>query len=50
MINVTSLQNLFSGCSSIEKIPDISKWNLPNLTKIDGMFSGCIKLSSIPDI
>jgi surface protein len=41
---------LFSGCSSLTSLPDISKWNIENAVNIYGLFSGCSSLNSLPDI
>ena len=41
---------MFSYCSSLESLPDISKWNLNNIENISNMFSGCESLKSFPDI
>ena len=41
---------MFSYCSSLESLPDISKWNINNLENISHMFSGCESLKSFPDI
>ena len=41
---------MFSGCSSLSSLPDISKWKTNNVNNMNGMFSGCSSLSSLPDI
>jgi len=41
---------MFSGCSSLSYLPDISKWNINNIKKIKCLFEGCLSLSSFPDI
>ena len=41
---------MFSGCSSIISLPDISKWNINNVNDTSYMFSGCSSLISLPDI
>ena len=41
---------IFSYCSSLSSLPDISKWNTSNVTGMSGMFFGCSSLSSLPDI
>ena len=33
--------NMFSDCSSLESIPDLSKWDLSNVTNNNNMFQGC---------
>ena len=40
----------FAGCSSLEYIPDISKWNMKNAIIISKLFLGCTSLKSLPDI
>ena len=39
---------IFSWCSSLSSLPDISKWNTINIDDIYGMFEQCsnIKLST----
>ena len=32
--NVTDISSMFSGCSSLSSLPDISKWNTNNVTAI----------------
>ena len=41
---------MFSGCVSLESLPDISKWNLTNIEDVSDMFSRCKSLKSFPDI
>ena len=41
---------LFSECSSISYLPDISKWNTSNIKYMNGLFSECESLLSLPDI
>ena len=48
--NVTNMSDMFSGCSSLSSLPDISKWNTSNVTDMSCMFFGCSSLSSLPDI
>ena len=44
------MSELFSGCSSLISIPDISKWNTKNITNLEKMLSGCISLTHFPNI
>ena len=44
------MHGLFSYCSSLSSLPDISKWNTNNVNDISDLFSGCSSLSSLPDI
>ena len=41
---------MFTRCSSLSSLPDISKWNTNNVTNMISMFFGCSSLSSLPDI
>jgi len=41
---------LFSDCSSLESLPDISKWNTNNVTEMIFLFYGCSSLKSLPDL
>ena len=41
---------MFRGCSSLESIPDISKWNSNNIINMSNIFSGCITLFEIPNL
>ena len=48
--NVTNMKGMFSGCSSLSSLPDISKWNTNNVIYMNSMFRDCSSLSSLPDI
>jgi len=48
--SVTNIRCMFSNCSSLLSLPDISKWNTNNITNMSGMLSNCSSLSSLPDI
>ena len=41
---------MFSDCSSLTSLPNISKWNTSNVTNINSMFSYCSSLTSLPNI
>ena len=41
---------MFSGCSSLKILPDISKWDLSYVKNITGLFEGCTSLQFIPEI
>ena len=41
---------MFSGCSSLISLPDISKWKTDNVNRMSYMFSGCSHLITLPDI
>ena len=47
---ITNMSNIFSGCTSLSSIQDISKWNIRTVTNMSGIFSECSSLSSLPDI
>ena len=48
--NITDMSFLFSKCSSLSSLPDISKWDTKNITNLANLFSYCSKLSVLPDI
>ena len=48
--NITNMSCIFSGCSSLNNLPDISKWNTQNVTDMSCMFYGCSSLNNLPDI
>ena len=48
--NVNDISYMFSECSSLSSIPDISNWNTNNVNDMYSMFSRCSSLSSLPDI
>ena len=39
--NVTNMSFIFSGCTSLLSLPDISKWNTTNIINMSYMFFGC---------
>ena len=41
---------MFSKCSSLKYLPDISKWNTENVIYMDYLFSDCSSLESLSDI
>ena len=41
---------LFYGCSSLKKLPDISKWETSSVKNINYLFYGCSSLKELPDI
>jgi len=45
-----NLNGIFSGCSSLKYLPDISKWEINKSPDISVMFAGCTSLISLPDI
>ena len=48
--NITNMNEIFNGCSSLSSLPDISKWNTNNVTNMICIFNRCSSLSSLPDI
>jgi surface protein len=44
------MRNMFSGCSSLSSLPDISSWNTSKVENMKYMFAGCKLLKSLPDI
>ena len=49
-VNIKCLHFMFSGCSELISLPDISNWNINNVTNMNNIFSGCTSLISLPDI
>ena len=41
---------MFSRCTSLISLPDISKWNTENIEKIADMFDECDLLLALPDL
>ena len=46
---IKKAKNIFDGCSSLESLPDISKWNTNNVNDMSYMFGGCELLKLLPD-
>ena len=44
------MRQIFSNCSSLINLPNISKWNTAKVKGIARMFAGCKSLLNIPDI
>ena len=42
--------HMFSGCTNLIYISDISKWNTSNIVDMNSMFLGCVSLEYLPDI
>ena len=47
---ITDMSYMFNGCSSLQSLPDISKWNTSNITNMSYMSNGCSSLKTRPDI
>jgi len=45
--NVTNMNSMFRGCSSLISLPDISKWNIKYVTNMDYIFNRCSSLISL---
>ena len=41
---------MFQYCSSLESLPDISKWNISKVTNMNCLFKGCSSLKILPDV
>ena len=41
---------MFSRCSSLLYLPDISKWNTNNVNDISNIYSECLSLIYLPKI
>ena len=48
--NVKNMRSMFSWCTTLSSLPDISKWDTNNVTDMSWMFGCCTSLSSLPDI
>ena len=48
--NITNMEYMFYGCSSLSSLTDFSKWNTTKITNMRNMFHGCSLLPSISDI
>ena len=48
--NVTDMSYMFSECTSLISLSDISKWNTNNVINMSYMFDQCTSLNSLPDI
>ena len=47
---ISNMSFMFSKCSSLSSLPDISKWNTNNVTNMSDMFNCCSSLKALPDI
>ena len=48
--NITNMSWMFSECSSLISLPDISKWNTNKVTEMSSIFYKCSSLLSLIDI
>ena len=44
------INGIFSGCESLNEIPDISNWNVSNVKDMSYMFFGCKSSNTLPNI
>ena len=44
------MRGIFEKCSSLNYLPDISKWNTINVKDMYGMFNNCIILLSLMNL
>ena len=49
-IEIKSIECIFSNCSSLKSLPDISIWNINKVKSLYRMFFGCNSLISLPDL
>lgn len=47
---IKDMSYMFSHCSSLISLPDISQWNTINSTNMSNMFDDCSSLVTLPDI
>ena len=47
---ISTMNEIFSNCSSLISIPDISYWDTSNVIDMNKIFYNCKNLSSLPDI
>lgn len=45
--NVTDMERMFLGCSSLECIKGLENFNISKVEKFGGMFAGCVSLKNI---
>ena len=47
---ITNMSFMFSECSSLISLPDISEWNTSKVNDMSHIFEDCSSLVSLPDI
>ena len=47
---ITNMSYMFSECSSLISLPDISEWDTSNINDMSHIFENCSSLISLPDI
>ena len=50
LTDLNNMSFMFSGCSSLISLPDISIWKTENVNNMSSIFFGCSSLKSLPDI
>ena len=48
--NITNMKYIFYGCSSLQNLKVISRWDTSNVVNMEGMFYGCNSLNPFPNI
>jgi surface protein len=48
--NVSNMNGIFAGCSTLTSLPDISKWDISKVTNMKAMFYECESLQCFSDI
>ena len=48
--NINDMCKMFSGCSSLISLPDISNWNTSSVNNMSYIFNGCSSIISLPDL
>ena len=48
--DITDMSYMFEGCSSLESIPNLSRWNTDDVINMSYMFSKCSSLKNLSDI
>ena len=47
---IRNVRRMFSGCISLQSLPDLSKWDTSNIIDMGLMFDKCYSLITLPDI
>ena len=49
-IKISAMNEIFSNCFSLKKLPDISNWDTSNVIDMSKLFYKCFSLSLLPDL
>ncbi len=49
-INVEDMTGMFANMTSLESLPDLTKWNISKVVEKEEMFDGCSSLSTVPKL